>query len=188
MTPLGRCKDCSLGSHHIYTWLLPRTSVYSDVVSPHRQLLSLRLVVCFRVVCQPLLTPSPPIWPTRLEISLWPLVTWLQPVQTPCLHLPHPADVNSSGAHICHLLDKEKGLSPGIGVTEPLRLTIAARRHWLLPSSQITRGPRTSLPMTSLRRQEIRRNGVLWIEWRALETNITILTNLKKLTLYHFIY
>lgn len=131
-------------------------------VSPHIQLLSLRLLVCFRAVCQPLLTPSPAMWPTRLEISLWPLVTWLQPVQTPCLHLPHPADVNSSGAHICHLLDNnEKGLSPGIGVTEPLRLTTAAWRHWLLPSSQITRGSRTSLPMTSLRWQEIRRNRVL---------------------------
>lgn len=30
MTPLGRCKDCSLGSHHVCTWLLPRTSLYSD--------------------------------------------------------------------------------------------------------------------------------------------------------------
>ena len=157
--PLGRCKDCS--SMFVLGWCQELPCILM-IVSPHRQLLSLRLLLCFRAVCQPLLTPAPPMWPTRLEISLWPLVTCLQPVQTPCLHLRHPADVNSSGAHTCHLLDnKEKGLSPGIGVTGPLRLTTAARRHWPLPSSQISRGPQSSLPMTSLRWQEIRRNGVL---------------------------
>lgn len=136
MTPLGRCKDCSPGSHHVCACLLPRTSLYSDDgFSTQTAFISVAAGV-FQGGLSASADTLTPMWPTRLEISLWPLVT-------------------------CSLLDnKEKGMSPGIGVTEPLRLTTAAGRHWPLPSSQITRGPQPSLPTTSLRWQEIRRKDL----------------------------
>lgn len=158
----GRCKDCSLGSHHVCTWLLPRTSLYSDDGFSTQT----AFVSAAAGVFQGGLSASADTLTRHVTYKAWNITVTFSNLTAAC------SDPLSSPTSPCwrelfgcsHLSSpgqQWEGAVPRNWGDRTPETDNSAWRHWLLPSSQITRGSRTSLPMTSLRWQEIRRNRVL---------------------------